>query len=190
MRIRWTFVLAFLVLGGIATPAQELTLTRDSEFGFRQIIDAAQRGELGEDVSNANVGVRGTDVRIELVRMHGANKLLFLTYKHSTQSLSRYFDIELGEGATEGDAARVGKLLDEAFRDDPFEVIFDFFGARTMTHLPTLAEAWKAGGWTRVLRVLEGRFTTSVGVSHAAVIISVLAISSLAGLVLLWGSKP
>jgi len=194
MLIRWpaclTSVLVALILWSIPAPAQDLVLTKDCEFGFQRLIRSAQNGELGDDVTNANVGAWPNKARIELVRTNGANKLLFLTRKHSPQVFSGYFDIELGEGATESDAARVGKVLDNAFQEDPFEVTFDFFGAGTNSQFPTLTEAWRYGGWTRVLRTVEGRLTAPVGVRHAAAVVTALAIATLASLILLWGSKP
>ena len=183
-------ILVSLVLWGIPAPAQDLVLTKDSEPGFWRLIDAAQAGQLGDDVSNANVGALFDKVRIELVRKSGAPALLYLTRKRSTQPLSRYFDIEIGAGATAADAARVGTALDEAFHADPFAVSFDFFGARSGESFPTVAAAWKYGGWRRVVGVLEDRLTAPAGVGYTAAVIIASASALLASLMLLWGAEP
>jgi hypothetical protein len=189
-RTRSTSVFVALLLLSIPAPAQNLALTKDSEFGFQRLIRSAQNGELGDDVTNVNVGVSPHRVQIELVRANGVNKLLFLKRKSSTQGPSRYFDIELGDAATASDAARVGTILDEAFEEDPFEVAIGPFGGQPTSHFPTLMQAWKDGGWTRVLWALEGQLTAPVGVRHAAAIVMALAIAVLASLILLWGSTP
>ncbi len=183
-------ILVSLLLWSIPASGQDPVLTTDSEPGFWHLIDAAQAGQLGDDVINANVGVSFDTVRIELVHESGTNPILFLTRKRSTQPLSRYFDIEIGPGATASDAARVGKVLDEAFHDDPFEVSSGFFGARSTESFPGIAEAWKYGGWRRPLRVLEGRLTTPVGVGYTVAVIVASASALLASLILLWGSEP
>lgn len=185
-----TSILMLLLLWSMPAPAQDLILTKDSEPGFWRLIDAAQVGQFGDNVINANVGVSFGNVRIELVRKSGANPILFLTRKRSTQPLSRYFDIEIGPGATASDAARLGKVLDEAFQDDPFEPSFDFFGGRTSAAFPSLAKAWKYGGWSRALGVLEGRLTAPVGVGYTIAVILASASALLASLVLLWASEP
>ena len=178
-------ILVCLLLSGNPSSAQDLALTRDCEVGFQRIIQSAQNGELGDDVTNANVGVSPHRVEIELVRRNGSNKVLLLTRRTSTQALSRYFDIELGEHATASDAARVGRVLDQAFQEDPFEVAFDFFGALAMSDFPTLTEAWQYGGWTRVLRVAEGRLAAPVGLRSTVAVIVLVATALLASLVLL-----
>jgi len=194
MRPRWptcvTSILVALLLWCIPAPAQDLVLTKDSEPGFWRLIDAAQAGRLGDEITNANVGASFDKVRIELVRKSGVNPVLYLTRKRSTQAPSRYFDIELGAGATAGDAARVGTVLDEAFHEDPFEVSYDFFGARSSASFPTFAAAWKYGGWRRALRFLEARLTTPVGLGYTIGVILAAATALLASLVLLWGSDP
>src|SRR5262245_3256008 len=113
-----------LLLAAVSVWAQESILTKNSESGFRRFIEATQRGELGEDVSNANIAVAKSRVELELVRPGQASKRLTLAAKDHTQDLSRYFRIDPGEGATAADAAQVGKLLDRTFATDPFEDYF------------------------------------------------------------------
>src|SRR5437763_4219192 len=107
----------------LSAAAQDLSLTRDCEVGFRQFINLAEAGRLGTDVSDANVAVADNQVRVELVRAGAPSKLLFLTRKRSPESPSRYFDIALGEGATADDMDRVGKAVDEVVPSDPFEIV-------------------------------------------------------------------
>ena len=186
-----TCLLASLLLWSIAAPAQDLTLTTDSEPGFWRLIDAAQAGQLGDEVTNANVGAcfrQGAHRAGPQGRARA--RCLHVTRKRSAQPLSRFFDIERGAGATADDAARVGKVLDAAFHDDPFVVSFDFFGAGGGASFPSLAEAWKYGGWKRALRVLESRLTTPAGVRYTIAVILASASAVLASLILLWGSEP
>jgi len=190
MDLRWLPMVVPLLLCRLPAPAQDLALTKDSELGFQRLIDAAQNGKLGNDVTNANVAVSSTRVQVELVRTDAPNKLLFLTQKTSAPGLSRYFDIALGEGSTANDAARVAEILDTAFRDDPFEASFDFFGTRGTNHLAPLAEAWTNGGWTRAGRVLAGYITAPAGLGYTVAVIAMVTIAVLASLILLLGSAP
>jgi hypothetical protein len=187
---RWAFVLVAFVLGSVPARAQDVALTPASELGFRRFMRAAESGELGSDVTGANVGIAPHRVQVELVRPGQANKLLFLTHKSSKPGPARYFDIELGQAATASDAARVARILDAAFEEDPFEVVVGFVGAHAPSHFPTLTEAWKEGGWAEVLWALDGRLTAPVGVTDAAVVAAALAVAVLASLILLWGSTP
>ena len=65
-------VRAALCLGALAwttsLAAQELSLTPDSEVGFRQFMQLAEAGGLGSDVSHANVAIAGDKVRVEIGR--------------------------------------------------------------------------------------------------------------------------
>src|SRR5437867_6257029 len=141
-------LIALLLVGERAARAQDFALTKDSELGFQRLIHAAETGQLGDDATDANVSVLRDRVRVEIILADGTTKALLLTHKGSSQTFSRYFDIVLGEGATPSDARRVGNVLDEAFRSDPFVVSLDYVGA-TATDRPTmrLAEAWKYGTW-------------------------------------------
>ena len=69
----------------VSAAAQDLSLTRDCEVGFRQFISLAEAGRLGTDVSDANVAIADNQVRVELVRAGAPNKLLFLTRKRSPE---------------------------------------------------------------------------------------------------------
>lgn len=190
-RTRWSVpIFTFLLFCCLPASAQDLALTKESEFGFRRLIHAAQVGELGYDVTNANVFVLKNRVQVELVRTGGANIPLLLTRKASTHSGSRYFDIEPGEGATAGDAARVGKVLDQAFAEDPFEVAWDFLGIYSHEPIPTLAEAWRDGGRKGVQRVAESYLIAAAGTHYTLAVIIVVGIGWFAGLVLLWWSEP
>jgi hypothetical protein len=142
-------------------------------------------------VTEANVAVLKDRVRVEIILVDGTTKALLLTRKDSPQTFSRYFDVVLGEGATASDARRVGKVLDEAFRSDPFVVSLDDVGA-TVTDQPTirLAEAWRYGGWKSVVTVLERRLVAPRGLRATIVVLIAVAIGVLSSLVLLWGYEP
>jgi len=191
---RWPTVAAFLtgtLLCSTLAYAQDLALTKDSEFGFQRLIHFAQTGRLGDDIANANVGVLKDRVRIELIGRNGETRLLLLTRKTSTLALARYFDIEVGQGATASDAARVGKALDEAFEADPFEVALGAVGAYPgAQRVPSLAEAWRDGGARGVFRSLAWCVVTPPGLGYTLTVTVLLAIAALASLIVLWGSAP
>jgi hypothetical protein len=176
------------LLAHAPVPAQELALTRDSEAGFRQLIDMAQTGRLGTDVTNANVGVFNDHVRLELLRPDAPMKVLLLTDKRSPHALSRYFDVAAGDGATSADVARVGAALDEVFTQDPFEIqVYEGFSGATA---PGLAEAWQYGGWQAVLRAGERRMIAYASLTYTRGIIAALALTWVVSLAVLWGSMP
>ena len=183
-------VVVALLLWAVPVAAQDFALTTDSELGFQRLIRAAQMGQLGEDVANANVGVEKSRVRVELLRRDGTRKLLLLTHKNSAQAFSRFFDIELGAAATEADAVAVGKLLDAAFGGDPFIVSLDFLGASADGPRPGLMEAWRYGSWKSVLAVLAHRMIAPRGVVITVTLIIGLTIAVFASLMLLWGYTP
>ena len=169
----------------------DLALTRDSEVGFQRFIHMAQTGQLGDDVTNANVGVFKNHARVELVRGAAPLKLFLLTPKNATQTISRYFSIEPGDGATASDVVRVGKALDAAFGGDPFQLAYDFFNATLGGDpIPSLAEAWTNGSWRGVRRGLERLMVALAGLPYTIAVIVALVAALLASLVLLWGSMP
>src|SRR6266481_1286875 len=117
---RRTWVAAFLVIGvlwnasvaaqdrdALAKRWRDLALTKDSEVGFERLIHMAQVGQLGKDVSNANVGVFKNYARLELVRGGAPTKVFLLTPRTSTTRACRYFNIEPGDGASASDVAGV-----------------------------------------------------------------------------------
>ena len=169
---------------------RDLALTTDSDAAFERFIHMAQTGELGADVTNANVGVIKNHARVELVPAPGASRKLFLlTPKDATQTLCRYFNIEPGEGATASDAARVGRALDAAFGEDPFQLAYDFFNAVPGgAALPSLADAWRRSGWSGVLHGLERRTVGLAGLPYTVAVIGALAAALVASLWLLWGA--
>jgi hypothetical protein len=182
------WVLSAGLLASAPALAQELALTRDCEAGFRQLIDMAQTGRLGADVTNANVGIFNDHVRLELLRPGAPMKLLLLTDKRSAHTVSRYFDVTPRAGATAADAARVGAALDEVFKQDPFEIqVYEGFSGATA---PGLAEAWEYGGWRAVVRAGERRMIAYAGLPYTSGVIVALTLTWLVSLVVLWGSLP
>lgn len=176
----------------VAQRWRDLALTEDSATAFERFIQMAQRGQLGDEVVNANVGILKNHVRVELVPAPGAQRKLFLlTPKDSTQTLCRYFNIDPGDGATASDAARLGAALDAAFADDPFRLAYDFFNAVPGGDpLPSLAAAWHNSGWKGVLRGLVRRTVALAGLPYTVAVIGALAAALLASLWLLWGGPP
>ena len=177
------------LLGNLPASAQDLMLTEACEDGFRQLIQMAQTGRLGEDVVNANVGVEKVRVRVGLVRAAAPSKVIWLAPKRSAQSLARFFDVTAGEGAAEDDLVRVGRALDEIFRQDPF-VIAGFETAPGGEAIPALVDAWTNGGWWGVVRVFERRMMAFASVTYTKGVLVVLAMGLAASLALLWGSAP
>lgn len=169
--------------------AQELTLTTDSEASFRRFIHMAQNGELGADVSNANVELNGAQAGIELVRRAAPGKFLVLTPKRSQQAGSRYFDIAPGDNATAADVVLVGRALDRCFGEDPFQ----YAGLEESLAggpMPGIAEAWAVGGWRGVLRAFERRLMALASLEYTVAIIVGLVLGFIASLVVLWGTNP
>lgn len=167
--------------------AQELTLRKDCEAGFRRFIQMAQSGALGADVSNANVSVDGKRVEVELVRVNAPSTSLRLTPKQSAQTLSRYFDIIPDDGTPASDAERVGKALDAAFAEDPFAIV-GLEGSRGDDPIPGVLAAWEYGGWHGVARVLERRLMVLASVRYTVTVVVALAIGICASVGLLWVS--
>jgi hypothetical protein len=178
-------LLVSLVSWSAPATGRELTLSKDSESGFLRLMHMAQTAQLGADVINANIGVDGEHVRVELVRRHAPIAVLRLTPKRSAQTVCKYFDITPGEGATASDVARVGKALDDVFTGDPFQILGheESFGA--VPH-PTLTEAWEYGGWRAVLRALEVRMMVPASLEYTVGVIVLLALGVLASLLVLW----
>jgi hypothetical protein len=169
----------------------DLTLSTSCEAGFQQFIHMAQTGQLGDDVTNANVGIFKNHARVELVRAGAPSKRLLLTPRDSTQTITRYFSIVPGEGATASDVARVAKALDEAFKEDPFQLAYDFFNALPRGDpIPNFTDAWTYGGWRGVLRVVERRMVALAGVRYTIAVIVVLTAALVASVFLLWSSEP
>ena len=173
----------------LSAAAQDLSLTRDCEVGFRQFINLAEAGRLGTDVSDANVAIADNQVRVELVRAGAPNKLLFLTRKRSPESPSRYFDIALGEGATADDLDRVGKALDEVFSSDPFQIV-GLEASPDGEPISSLIEAWGRDGWSGVARAWERRAMVLASLRYTVGVIVLVALALLLSLALLWGSRP
>jgi len=173
----------------VAQRWRDLALTRDSEAAFERLIRMAQAGQLGDDVTNANVGIVKNHVRVELVRAGAPMKVLFLTPKGSTPGMSRYFAVTPGDAATARDAARVGHALDLVFDVDPFQRAYDFFNvAPGGAPLPSLFEAWTFDGWRGVTRGLERRMAALASLTYTVAVIVALSASFLASLWVLWGA--
>lgn len=173
----------------VAATAQDLALPKDSEDSFLRFIHMAQGGALGDDVTNANVNISETGTRVELVRAVGSAKILLLSPKRSQQTTCRYFDIAPGENATASDVARVGRVLDECFLDDPFQ----FAGLEeslSLSPVPGLTYAWAYGGWRGILRVVERRMMGLASLEYTVGVIVALSLGFVASLALLWGSAP
>jgi hypothetical protein len=188
---RSAVIVVSLLLCSTRASAQDLALTKDAAFAFQRIIRWAETGRFGDDVVAGNVEIAKDKVQVELVGRHGMKKFLRLSRKQTRQGLSRYFDIEPGEGATASDARRLGTALDEAFGErDPFVAAVDFIGTTTGSPIPGVAQAWKEGGWRNVLRVLEWRLVVPTGRWYTTAVLIALVVTLLAGLVLLWGGAP
>ena len=186
-RMIWGATFLFVALfGAVPAVAEDLTLTKDCEEGFRQLIRMAQGGRLGDDVTNANVAVAGNKIRVELVGARAPVKVLLLTPKRSPQAVSRYFDVVAGEGATASDVGRVGTALDEVFVDDPFQILG--LELSPGDPVPTLAEAWALSGWRGARRAFEQRMMVLAGLQYTVGVIVALAAGLLASLAVLWGS--
>ena len=169
----------------------DLALTTNCEAGFRRFMHMAQTGQIGADVTNANIGVMKNHVRLELVRTGAPNKLLLLTPKSSAHSPARYFNIEPGPGVTADDVARVARGLDQAFGEDPFQLTYDFFSAVPGGDpIPRLIDAWTSDGWKGVMRALERRMAALAGLRYTMGVIVALGTALLASLFVLWGSTP
>lgn len=179
--------LALLSVVWSTAAAQELTLREDCEAGFRRFIQMAQRREMGDDVTNANVSVDGKRVDVELVRSNAPSTFLRLRPKQSAQTFSRFFDVVPGAGASSRDAEHVGHALDAAFAEDPFDIV-GLEGTPGDDPIPGLRAAWGYGGWRGVTRVLERRMMVLASVRYTMTVFVGLVIGVFASVVLLWAS--
>jgi hypothetical protein len=187
--VRTALGLLIVVQVSLPLAARGQGLTRDSEPGFLRFIGMAEAGELGDDVINANVGVMGDTVRIELVRKGAPSKILLLTLKRSRHSISRYFDIAAEEGADENDVRLVGEALDRVFSEDPFRLAGNEALPGDMP-ATTFMEAWSYRGWKGVQQAIEQRMMTLITLPHAVAVIVLLGMALLAGTLLLWTAVP
>jgi hypothetical protein len=179
--------LAGTPLWNTTASAQSLALTTDSEEGFRRVIRMAQTGQLGDEVTNANVAIAHDHARLELVRAARPSQVFLLT--RAVDTTTRYFDVAPVEGAVASDVERVGRALAEAFREDPFRVAgLEESHARGV--IPGLGEAWADGGWRGVVHACERRMMVLASLGYTIGVIAVLALAMLASLALLWGSAP
>lgn len=183
------YLLALLAFAWSHVSAQELTLQKDCEAGFRHVIRLAQTGVLGADVANANVRVDGQRVELELVRTDAPNKVFRLAPKASAQVFSRYFDIMPSTGAAATDAERIGRALNAAFLEDPFVIVVTE-GSRGDNPIPSILAAWGYGGWHGVARVLERRMMVLATARYTVAVIAFLIVGMCASLAVLWGSVP
>jgi len=134
-----TALLLFAVLS-VCTGGQPAVLTADSERGFQRVMHMAQTGAFGRDVVNANIGIDGSAVHVELVRNAPPNQVFVLTFTKSTRGASRYFDVEGGEGTVPADVARFARAIDEAFDASPFQCLSrDDHGDRPASPQPSVA---------------------------------------------------
>ncbi len=182
--------LVMLALGSASVSAQDLVLPKDSEAGFLRFMRSAQNGGLGEDVTNVNIYVDGPAARVELVRSQPPNPVIVLTTKSERQGVSRYFDIAAGDHATAADAARVGRALDAAFDDDPFQLASGFFDAVPGPPPPSIRESWREGGWSAVYRTLQRRFVALVGAGYVLATIATLTAGLMICVIVLWTATP
>lgn len=159
-----------LLLGAWSVGAgSQPVLTPDSERSFLRLMQMAQTGAFGPDVVNANVGIDGNAVNVELVRATPPNQRFVLTFKTRARGDSRYFDIEGREGTTPADVARLGRAIDEAFDASPFQYPSDDD---------------RAGG-------TQGPAQPSMASKRYTVVVTVVIAAALGlGLLLLWGSAP
>ncbi|MBI3783596.1 MAG: hypothetical protein HY270_09355 [Deltaproteobacteria bacterium] len=180
-----------LVLSNVASWGQDLSLNEDSEAGFRRLIQMAQNGRLGDDVSNASVSVVRDQVRLELKRAGLPSKWLTLTAKQASSTSSRYFDIRLDAGATANDVALVAAALDAVFAVDPFQTTAGLFESPQLEQsASSFVEAWVDGGWPAVWRTLGRRLTTLASLRYTIAVIAMMVGAVVASLLLLWGASP
>ncbi len=183
--------IALTVLLGSGSPAlcQEVALQPDSEAGFRRLMAMSQGGELGSDVSNANIGIRKDgSVAIELVRRGQPNLRFVLQPRRGGESPSRYFDIR---GESEEAADRTGALaeaLDRCFSGNPFTVaVIEQPPGATM---PGWLDAWRADGLAGLARAAELRMTALRSLGYTIGLTALLAALSFASVLQLWFSDP
>jgi hypothetical protein len=187
----WLIAIRLLVLFAQIIPAtaQELTLTTDSEANFRRFIHMAQTGQLGADVTNANIAMDGARVRLELVRHDAPSKVFVLEPRRTHPGHSRFFEITLAERATSDDLERVGRALDQCFQADPFQ----FAGLEeSLAEEPMqgFGAAWTYGGWRGVARAFERRMMSLASLEYTVAVMVVLVAGFAASLALLWSAHP
>jgi len=183
-------MLLTLALCTASVSAQDLVLPTDSEAGFVRFMRMAQSGGLGHDVTNANIYIDGAVARVELVRSQPPNTVVMLSTKSTQQTVSRYFDISAADHATAADVALVGRALDAAFDNDPFQLASGFFDAVPGPPLPSLWDAWQEGGWRGVVRTLQRHIAALVGLPYVLAVIVTLTVGLAAALVVLWTATP
>lgn len=182
-------VVVLMCLVSVHAGAQDVTLQQDCEIAFRKLIQDAQSGRLGADVTNANVRVQGKVVEVELVKANAASLRFRLTPKASEQMYARYFDIASGLGATAADAERLGRALNAVFDTDPFVIVVSE-GGRLDDPIPSIAAAWRYGGWQGVARVIERRMMVLASVRYTVTMIVFLAVGLSGCVALFWLSPP
>jgi hypothetical protein len=186
---QWEVVLVLACVTCSGAWAQDLTLTKDSEAGFRRFMQMAQNGALGAEIQNANIALMGAQARIELVRRDGPPQVLTLARRRAAGGASRYFEIMPEAHATPTDVALVGQALDACFTEDPFQ----FAGLEESLAggpPPGIGDAWRAGGWRGLFGVLERRMMALATLEHTVIILMVLLLGFLTSLIVLWGPKP
>jgi len=181
-------ILASLLVAAHAR-AQTPVLTPQSEAGFRRLIRLTERGALGADVVDMNVGIEKEHVRIELVMRDGGTRGLVLSRPSSSPSVSRYFHIEPDEGATQDDVVRVGRALDRALQADPY-VAGDFFGVASRGAERPMVDEWRDGGWRGVRAALRDRFMAPASLAYTVAVIVALAIGVAGSALLFWLGAP
>lgn len=175
----------------LAARWSEVTLPADSEEGFRRFIAMAQAGELGEDVTNANVNVYMNHARIELVRAGGPPKRLLLTPKSTATTESRYFDLWSDEMLTGEELRRVAAALDHAFDGAPFHSTYGFFNAQPGdAPIPSLTTAWTYSGWPGIVRTLQRRMVALASLTYTGAVIAALVVAISVSVAVLWVAKP
>lgn len=145
--------------------AQELAVSAEGGAGFQRLISFAQQGRLGADVTNANVAVSKTSVRVDLITSAGKRSVLLLPPGQEGRWSSRFFNLDLGDGGRAEDAERLMPLLDESFAGhDPFVVVERGVRDATATQgVEPLSHAWKRDGWRGVRTGIVLRSRQPVG---------------------------
>lgn len=179
--------LAGALVSNTTASAQSLGLTTDAEEGFRRFIRMAQTGQLGDEITNANVAIEHDHVRLELVLDARPAQVFRLT--RAADTTGGYFDVAPGEGADASGAGRVASALHVAFRENPYQVV-GLEESYASGPIPGLIEAWADGGWRGVARAYERRLMVPASLGYTIGVIAVLALAMLASLALLWGSVP
>jgi hypothetical protein len=181
MSLRWTILagVAFLLLGASAS-AQERMLTADAEAGFRRVMRAVESGKAGADIREANVSIRRTSARVELVLANGDHSAFLLHPAGSPGALqSRYFSLSPEPGASMDHAMVLQSLLDSSFEADPFQTPpkagEDGFAVHDS---PPVREAWEEGGVRGALLAIIKRSLQPVPrrIGYPAIALNLLAL--------------